>query len=162
MGLRPGIRERRRPDFARSLRNIPRRGSFRALFRDQGFCHLRCQHWTWHARRSGGCVLRMSCASCATRKSSYAASPFVAAAFASVILRPMPALTGSRRALLRAAPVAVAAMALCSACGSQEPTPLGSPSYLPPDPGGAAGTVAVAGSGGAGVAGANGGFGGLR
>ncbi|HEY3666775.1 MAG TPA: hypothetical protein VGL19_12270 [Polyangiaceae bacterium] len=76
----------------------------------------------------------------------------------------MPALVAAHRALLRATPVAFVAFVafvFCGACGSSEATPLGSPSYLPPDPGGAAGTTA-AGNGAAGVAGANGGFGGLR
>jgi hypothetical protein len=93
---------------------------------------------------------------------SYAAGALVAAAFASVILQRMLALAGARRALLCAIAVAVVVFAFCSACGSSEATPLGSPSYLPPDPGGAAGIMAAAGNGGASVAGANGGFGGLR
>jgi hypothetical protein len=76
----------------------------------------------------------------------------------------MPALPGSRRALLQVISLTLAVLAVC-ACGSPEATPLGSPSYLPPDPGGAAGTAGTAGNGGtaggAGGANANGGLGGL-
>jgi F5/8 type C domain len=67
----------------------------------------------------------------AAKNCATTATPFIAASCASIILRLM-ALVAHRWFQLRAAPLGVVLLS-CSACSTAEDSPLGSPSYLPPD-----------------------------